>query len=428
MKNPYIHSTKAHTINYKLHTLTNNLTALIGLLCLPHLLFSQGFQVNLQGQTQQGMASAGTAFMHDASSLFFNPGGACFVDHNDIQIGSTFVIPKGTFLDANSDRLAHTNSPMSTPFGAYGLFQLKDSSRLKLGIAAYPPFGSTVEWEDGWSGRFALTRLQLLSIFVQPTVSYRISDKVGLGAGFVYSYGKVNLQKDLPIMDQNGEFGHVELNGKGQGFGFSAGLYLDLSKFIKIGLTYRSAVRMKLKKGTATFDVPASLADKFPSGEFSGSLPLPQVITLGLASNPTEKLVLALDVNFVGWKIYDTLAFDYSTNTESLQDTKSARLYENIFAFRLGAQYEVAKKMYVRAGIGYGITPVQTGYVTPETPDGNRINYTVGIGYTIGKHLTLDASFLYTEVERTDTNIETQLSGTYKTRVFAPGISISYQF
>lgn len=428
MKNPYIHSTKAHTINYKLHTLTNNLTALIGLLCLPHLLFSQGFQVNLQGQTQQGMASAGTAFMHDASSLFFNPGGACFVDHNDIQIGSTFVIPKGTFLDANSDRLAHTNSPMSTPFGAYGLFQLKDSSRLKLGIAAYTPFGSTVEWEDGWSGRFALTRLQLLSIFVQPTVSYRISDKVGLGAGFVYSYGKVNLQKDLPIMDQNGEFGHVELNGKGQGFGFNAGLYLDLSKFIKIGLTYRSAVRMKLKKGTATFDVPASLADKFPSGEFSGSLPLPQVITLGLASNPTEKLVLALDVNFVGWKIYDTLAFDYSTNTESLQDTKSARLYENIFAFRLGAQYEVAKKMYVRAGIGYGITPVQTGYVTPETPDGNRINYTVGIGYTIGKHLTLDASFLYTEVERTDTNIETQLSGTYKTRVFAPGISISYQF
>ncbi|OFZ56574.1 MAG: long-chain fatty acid transporter [Bacteroidetes bacterium RIFCSPHIGHO2_02_FULL_44_7] len=400
----------------------------MGLLCLPHLLFSQGFQVNLQGQTQQGMASAGTAFMHDASSLFFNPGGACFVDHNDIQIGSTFVIPKGTFLDANSDRLAHTNSPMSTPFGAYGLFQLKDSSRLKLGIAAYTPFGSTVEWEDGWSGRFALTRLQLLSIFVQPTVSYRISDKVGLGAGFVYSYGKVNLQKDLPIMDQNGEFGHVELNGKGQGFGFNAGLYLDLSKFIKIGLTYRSAVRMKLKKGTATFDVPASLADKFPSGEFSGSLPLPQVITLGLASNPTEKLVLALDVNFVGWKIYDTLAFDYSTNTESLQDTKSARLYENIFAFRLGAQYEVAKKMYVRAGIGYGITPVQTGYVTPETPDGNRINYTVGIGYTIGKHLTLDASFLYTEVERTDTNIETQLSGTYKTRVFAPGISISYQF
>jgi len=259
-------------------------------------------------------------------------------------------------------------------------------------------------------------------------VSYRISDKVGLGAGFVYSYGKVNLQKDLPIMDQNGDFGHVELNGKGQGFGFNAGLYLDLSKFIKIGLTYRSAVRMKLNKGTATFDVPASLSDKFPSGDFSGSLPLPQVITLGLASHPSDKLVLALDVNFVGWKIYDTLAFDYATNTESLQDTKSARLYENIFAFRLGAQYEVAKKLYVRAGIGYGITPVQAGYVTPETPDGNRVNYTLGLGYTIGKHLTLDASFLYTEAKRADTNIETQLSGTYKTRVFAPGISISYQF
>jgi long-chain fatty acid transport protein len=36
---------------------------------------SQGFQVNLQGQKQQGMASAGTALIQDASALFFNPGG-----------------------------------------------------------------------------------------------------------------------------------------------------------------------------------------------------------------------------------------------------------------------------------------------------------------------------------------------------------------
>lgn len=34
---------------------------------------SQGFQVNLQGQKQQGMASAGSALIQDASALFFNP-------------------------------------------------------------------------------------------------------------------------------------------------------------------------------------------------------------------------------------------------------------------------------------------------------------------------------------------------------------------
>ena len=42
-----------------------------------------------------------------------------------------------------------------------------------------------------------------------------------------------------------------------------------------------------------------------------------------------NQLSIALDANYVGWNAYDTLAFDYETNTESLEDTKSARKYEN---------------------------------------------------------------------------------------------------
>lgn len=396
-------------------------------LVTPIFSYSQGFQVNLQGQVQQGMASAGAALPSDAASLFYNPGGASFVHGNNVQVGTTFTVPKGTFLEAGTDDISHTTSPMSTPFAAYGLFELRDSSKLKLGIAAYTPFGSTVSYEEGWTGRFALTQLQLLSIFIQPTVSYRVSDKIGIGAGFVYSYGKVNLQKDIPVIDQNGDYGHVELDGTGQGFGFNAGIHFDIMEELKIGLSYRSQVNMQLSKGTATFDVPSSLDENFPDGNFSGSLPLPQVATLGLASD-LGKWQIAFDANFVGWSAYDTLAFDYEQNTESLEDTKSARLYENIMAFRLGAQYELNNRFQLRAGIGYGISPVQNGYVTPETPDANRINYTLGVGYNWNNKLCVDASFLYTEAERTDTNYETNLSGTFKTRVFAPGISLSYIF
>ena len=401
---------------------------LITALLLPLQILAQGFQVNLQGQTQQGMASAGTGLIQDASSLFFNPGGASFVDRNEISLGTTFTLAKGAFLEDHTFETASTTSPMSTPFTAYGLFQLKDSSKLKLGVAVYTPFGSTVEWEDGWSGRFALTRLQLLSIFFQPTVSYRITDKIGLGAGFIYSYGKVNLQKDIPVIDANGDYGHVELNGTGQGFGYNVGIYFEPIEQLSIGLTYRSQVNMKMSSGTATFTVPQSLEEKFPSGDFTGSLPLPQVFTLGLGIHPTKKWDIALDVNYVGWKAYDTLAFDYATNTESLEDTKSARNYENIFAFRLGGQYAATENLFIRAGIGYGISPVQDGYVTPETPDANRLNYTVGLGYNLGDHFTVDASFLYTKAERNDRNLETNLSGTFKVHVFAPGVALTYKF
>lgn len=392
----------------------------------PVLSLAQGYQVNLQGQVQQGMGGAGTALMHDASALFFNPGGTAFVGGNQVSLGFTPTFAKGQFTEDLTNETAETNSPMGTPFSVYGLFQIKDSSKLKLGMAIYTPFGSTVQWEDGWMGRFALTRLSLRSIFFQPTASYRISDKIGIGAGFIYSYGSVNLQRDIPIQGQDGVYGSAELAGTAHAFGYNLGLYYEPSKYLNIGLSYRSQVDMSISEGRATFTVPSSVEDKFPSGPFSSSLPLPQVVTLGLGSKPSDKLALALDINYVGWSAYDTLSFDYETNTETLEDTKSAREYENSFAFRFGGQYQINPAMKARLGLAYAITPVQDGYVTPETPDANRINYTAGFAYEINEHLNLDLSILYTQVKRQDTNLETALSGSFRTRVFAPGFSISY--
>ena len=389
---------------------------------------SQGFQVNLQGQKQQGMGGAGTACMQDASALFFNPGGASFVEGTSINAGVTPTIGKGMFLDDNTHKIYRTDNPVGTPFALYGLFALKDSNNLKLGLAIYTPFGSTVDWEKKWAGRFALTHLQLQAIFIQPTISYQINSKWGVGAGFIYSYGKVNLQKDIPLMDTTGNYGHAELSGKANGFGFNVGIYYKPTSKLSIGLTYRSKVNMSVKNGYAHFTVPQSVAQNFPDGSFQASLPLPDVGTLGFAYNATSKLSFALDINYVGWKAYDTLAFDYAQNTASLIDTKSARNYKNTFAFRGGTQYNFTPLVAGRLGLAYGISPVPNGYVTPETPDANRINYTAGLGYQIDKHLTLDVSFLFTQFKRKDTNLETNLSGTYKTNVFAPGFAISYKF
>lgn len=389
---------------------------------------AQGYQVNLQGQVQQAMGGAGTAYMQDAAALFFNPGGASFVKENSVNLGVSPTISNIQFLDKNTGQTARTKSPVSYPFAAYALFGLKDSSKLKFGLAVYTPFGSTVQWEDGWMGRYALTKLQLQSIFFQPTVSYKITDKIGFGAGFVYATGKVNLQKDLPVVDASGKSGHAELDGAAKGFGFNAGLYFQATDKLSFGLSYRSRVNMKVDNGDATFTVPASLSSNFPNGKFSSELPLPDVITLGVAYKVDPKLTLALDINYVGWKAYDTLAFDYTNNTTSLADTKSAREYKSSPAFRLGAQYKLTDAFAVRLGLGYTISPVQDGYLTPETPDANRINYIIGLGYTFNKKFGVNASFQFTTLKREDTNLETGLSGTYQTNVCIPGISLFYHF
>lgn len=390
--------------------------------------YSQGFQVNFQGQKQQAMGGAGTGLPLDGAALFFNPGSVSFLKENSVNLAMTPTFANTLFEDANTNESARTNSPMGTPFSAYAVYRKSEESKLFFGLAIYTPFGSTIQWEDGWMGRFALTKLQLKAIYFQPTISYKLNDKIGIGAGFVYSTGNVNLQKDLPVQDSSGTYGHAELEGKAHGFGFNAGFFAQVTEKFGLGLTFRSQVNMNIDNGSATFTVPSSLEPNFPDGSFSSSLPLPQVITLGFAYKPSDKLSFALDINYVGWKAYDTLAFDYANNTSSLSDTKSARNYKNTFAFRTGCSYAINEQLTARLGIAVGLSPVQDGYVTPETPDANRVNYTGGIGYKIGEHFEIDASIFFTHVERTDTNLETNLSGTYTTNVVAPGLALIYRF
>jgi len=391
-------------------------------------LFSQGFQVNFQGQKQQAMGCAGSALFTDGASLFFNPGAAAFSNENSVNVATTPIFANVMYVDSATKKAYRTENPVGTPFSIYGLFQFKKDSKLKYGIAVYTPFGSTVQYEKNWIGRFALTRLELKAIFVQPTIAYRITNKLGVGAGFVYSTGNVNLQKDIPVQFSDGTYGHAELAGKASGFGYNVGIDYKVTDKFSIGLNYRSKVQMNLKDGEATFTVPSSLDINFPDSSFTGGLPLPQVTTLGLGYKVNDKLDLVLDVNYVGWKAYDTLAFDYVQNTTSLADTKSARNYKSIFAFRAGASYKVVENFELRAGGGYGFSPVQAGYLTPETPDGNRAYVTFGLGYNLGKHFSIDASFYFTQIKRGDTNQETNLSGTFTTKAIAAGIGFIYKW
>lgn len=391
-------------------------------------LSAQGFQVNFQGQKQQGMGFAGTALFQDAASIFYNAGSIAFSNENSANVSVTPIFANVLYVDSATGGAYRTENPVGTPFCAYGLFQHKKLEKFKFGIGIYTPFGSTVKWEDNWIGRFAITRLKLQAIYIQPTISYRLSKKIGIGGGFIYSKGSVNLQKDIPVQDSLGNYSHVELNGKAAGFGFNLGVNFQVNDQFSMGLSYRSKIKMSVKKGEANFSVPSSLASNFPNGNFSGTLPLPDVATIGFAYKVSKKWTLAIDINHVGWKSYDTLAFDYALNTSSLLDTKSPREYKNIFAFRGGGEFRASKNLDLRFGGGFGFTPVQDGYLTPETPDANRIYGTLGISYRFTNRFSMDASLYYTHLKRAGRNIETNLNGTFTTKALAPGFSLIYNW
>ncbi len=398
---------------------------------IPLLAPAQGFQVNLQGQKQIAMGHAGTGLQLDAASVFFNPGAVSLLEHNSVSAGISPIFANSAFLSSSTSQTFRTDNPVGTPFTFYGVWG-PERLRFKAGLGVYTPFGSGVNWGSSWEGRFALEQISLQSIFIQPTVSFQLTENLGIGAGFVYAPGSVNLQRALPVTSATLTQGKAELDGRASGIGFNAGIYFQPADVISVGLSYRSQVNMQVENGTATFTVPASLQGTtgFPAGNtFNAELPLPRTISLGVGLYPTGALTLSVQADYVGWSAFDTLAFDYATNTPVLQDTRSPRRYQDSFSFRLGGQYQVQEALALRAGAYYALTPVPEGYLTPETPDADRIGLSVGVGYRFGENFVIDVSLLYLQTaRRRDTNLETGLSGTFQTKALIPGISVTYLF
>jgi len=398
-------------------------------LALPVYAFSQGFQVNLEGEKQIGMGHTGTGTLEDGASVFFNPGAVVMLPQNYVQAGISPLLFESDFNPSGTTAQYHTASKIAPPFTFYGVWGPK-SSWWKFGFGIYTPFGGLADWGDTWEGKYSLESLDLKAIYLQPTLSIKLSKSLSIGAGFVYNIGSVDLTQAIPLSNSSGQDGQAELKGTGNGVGWNAGIYYKASNFVTIGLSHRSQVTTTINGGDAIFTVSPSLTSAFPQpNTFKSTIPLPATNSIGFGFYPTKKWTLAFDVNYVGWNVYKVLEFDYSKTTPDLQNSISPRDYKNAVTLRAGAQYKATKSLAIRFGGGYATTAVQDGYVTPEAPDANRVYFTGGIGYMLAKHLDLDVAFEYEHLlPRTQTNIQTQLSGTFETNVYIPGISLAYHW
>ncbi len=405
---------------------------------LPAMAFAQGFQVNLAGQKQIGMGHTGTGLVQDGASIFFNPGAVAMLPENSIQGGISPLFFKSAFNPSGTNDVYHNSNQVATPFSGYAVFGPKNSW-WKAGIGVYTPFGGLVDWGQNWPGKYVLESLNLKAIYIQPTVSIRLAKWISVGAGFVYNRGSVDLTRAIPLANSTGADGQAELKGNGKGYGFNAGVYLQPTDKFSVGIDYRSKVNTTINNGNAMFQVPASVQANFPQpNTFNAGIPLPSTTSIGFGYKLNKAWTFALDGNLINWSVYKALAFDYANNTSALQDTYSPRNYQNAYSVRGGIQYmgnvtgsrsKYKHNLALRFGGGYASNAAQDGYVSPEVPDAKRYFLTGGLGLKVMKHADVDLSFEYEHLmSRTQTTIETQLSGTYKTDVYIPGISFIYHW
>ncbi|HON17634.1 MAG TPA: outer membrane protein transport protein [Salinivirgaceae bacterium] len=401
---------------------------LLAITILPVGVNAEGYQLNLQHVRNTGMGHAGAGLFSGASSMHYNPGALGMMSSKmEFTAGGSLVFTSNVFQSTVSDYHAKTENPIGTPFYVY--FAGKINDRIALGLGVNTPYGNTLKWEDNWAGRYLIEKISLKSITLLPTLSYKINDMFSIGAGVLYGINSVDLTKALPLGGSSGD-GEINLKGTTNSIGFNAGIYAQINDKLSAGVSYRSLQRVKLDEGDVTLNVPTSLESMFPTdAKFNAELPFPSNLNVGVSYKLTEKLLLAVEVNFVGWSAYDSLNFDFTPNTPALQDSRNPRLYENTMIFRIGAEYEINKEIKARSGFYFDQTPTQDDYYSPETPGANKLGFAGGVSMNLFENFSFDFALLYIySFEREAYYTPDNFGGKYHTTALIPNFGINYKF
>lgn len=390
-----------------------------------------GFQVSLQGQKQSGMSHVGVALPLDASAVYFNPGALGFVQGMHINAGINPIFANINYQQQSTGATASKKFGVGTPLSAYFSTPIGKTG-LSFGMGVYTPFGSALEYTDGWVGKYVLQSVSLRTIFYQPTISYRYKDKFGVGLGFVYGTGDFQISRAVPLYDGAGNESSAELAGKGSGIGFSLGVYAEPVNRLSVGLTYRTGAKVNIEDGDATFNVPAAVAPNFTASKFDLAVMLPSTLSVGVAYflKDDRRDFVSLQIDQTAWKAFDELRFKFTDGTANGEsELVSERNYHGNFMFRLGAQKGINDQLTVRAGAFIDQSAVPTDYLTPDVPDSPKSGFSVGASYRFSSLVSIDASLLYLDgKEVSGTNVQENFEQTYKNRAIVPGVGLHLSF
>lgn len=404
------------------------------LLISPIVVSAGGFQLNLQGLKAAAMGGAFTSLSNDASAVFYNPGAMSSLTGHQFTFGTNLVDPH---VSVQTPQVANTNqtSPMATPIHFYYSAQLND--KFNVGFLVNNQFGSSSSYEDNWQGRYIIQNISLKTFMFQPTVSYKLHDKISIGAGFVYTTGSFSTEKAIPVSSSTSSEGKVSLSGSGDGVGYNIGIFSNFltlengdkkTDFI-LGISYRSALPIDLSNGDAEFtDIPVALQGQFPAKTgFTSKLTLPQVFTAGLSAqhqyNDNLHFTVIYDFNWTGWSSYDTLTFKF--DNKETPESKSIKDWQNVVTHRFGLDITYKKKFSIRGGLYIDNSPIKEGFVSPELPDITQIAYTGGFGYKINEKFSVDFSFIRQSAERKDFLVSANFDGNYRRKVNVYGLALN---
>ncbi len=360
--------------------------AFAGGLLVPGVALGGGIGLYEIGTPDIGLASAGyAARAQDASTLFKNPAGMSLLTEPQLQTGLQLLYGSVKFnkddADTGPDLRDDSNGgnalgalPGASLFLVYPL-----TEKFAVGFGTFSYFGLAENYEDNWAGRYYIQDGTLLGMSLMPTVSFKATDWLSVGAGLNAMFGYLDTK--AAIRTGTPGDGQMKIKDNAWGFGANAGILIEPVKGTRFGVTYLSPVDLDFADrpsfnnlgplgGLAVFQSPPNL---------DLGVTVPQSVMIGVYHELSEKWAVMADLGWQNWNEFGKV--DVGVDSANPSDFTTDLEYDDTWHGAIGMQYKPTEKWQFTSGVAYDTSAVSDADRTLTLPMGETYRFGLGAIY-----------------------------------------------
>lgn len=378
--------------------------------------------------------AAGAAAADNACTVWFNPAGMTNLEGSNLLVGLHGIIPSIDYVDRGSTTFF--GAPLTGGDGGDGgqsavvpnlYFTQSIGDRMAWGIGINAPFGLETDYEPGWIGRYYALNSDIVTVNINPSFAFKVTEQFSLGVG-------VNYQTIDATLSQAVDFGSTCLAGELGGalpvgtcavfgqvpqgsdatskveaddtaWGFNGGVLWAPNDFFRIGLHYRSKLDYDLEgdnqftfpnAGTAAFATLLGLGD---SGA-AAAVELPENFSASFWWMASKRWAIMGDATQTGWASLPELRITFDNGAP---DSVVTLGLDDTWRYSLGGTYYGSQKWAWRLGLALDESPVPNDELrTPRLPDADRTWYTTGFDYNFSPKMGINVSYAYIDIDKSE--------------------------
>ena len=405
-------------------------------------IFASGFALNEQSISGMGTGFAGrSSSADDASTVFGNPAGMSRLKRQQVT-GGLAAIDASTDINDASGSQSGTNKGDMVPLTAVpmGYYVKPIDDQWAFGLGVYAPFGLITDYESSFQGRNFGSKSEVKVIAFQPTVSYAFNDKVSIGFGPTINHISGALESALttPFSPNDGD---VKIKGDDIGYGYNIGVLVQATDTTRVGLTYHSKVKYKLKGHTEVSPGAGTPPGLLNGARYDASLDIttPESVDFSVTQQINDAWTVYAGSTWTRWsRLKEITVNNDGTETgggllnPALGTITEDQNWHDTWAYAIGTSYQLNKQWVLRTGLTFDQSPTNNIDRSPRIPTGDRTIFSVGAGWSPTEDLTIDVAYSYLKEEKVSVNHSNALgqsyNAEYENSANGFGVGATYRF